>query len=372
MERVFANIGLAFLKDEKLFVSKKVREILFDGYHDPLLDSAQKLEDIGIHLPGLTSKFGLFFGRNDTWYADGITNVNTGENGLGELGRVNSVNFSTTSPASDFKSHCAKYEGSPDLFPPYMEETTTQLVFNTDLCRTLELTASGEVEKIHGTEGKVFELDAKFYANATVNPNNWCFGDFQMPSGMFNASSCRFGAPIYLSNPHFLEADPYYASLLTPNSLKPDKKRHETKFVYEPVSGVPLSVAARFQVNIRLDQIPELSAFKTLPKRAYFPFFWSEMTMQMPEKMATQMWFLSNLKLIFIVLGGIFIGVGVGAVIWGYFWYMTSIRNDQNYAKVQGENRDGATPEQEVVSEETVASEIGTSGGNGLNTSNDV
>ena len=68
IEQKLIQIGLSMLKNEKLFVTKTAREILFDGYKDPLLDAAEVLEKFNIHLEGITSKFGFFFGRNNTWY----------------------------------------------------------------------------------------------------------------------------------------------------------------------------------------------------------------------------------------------------------------------------------------------------------------
>lgn len=42
-------------------------------------------------------------------------------------------------------------------------------------------------------------------------------------------------APVYLSYPHFLEADP---SLIAPfDGLKPDKEKHQTYFKIQPVSS---------------------------------------------------------------------------------------------------------------------------------------
>ena len=98
-ERAGMAFLLAFLAKEKLFVTKPVKQILFEGYSDPLLDAASDLEKIGIHMPGITSKFGLFFGRNGTWYGDGIANIFTGTSGIGNLGRIHSFNYSTTNPA---------------------------------------------------------------------------------------------------------------------------------------------------------------------------------------------------------------------------------------------------------------------------------
>ena len=65
--------------------------------------------------------------------------------------------------------------------------------------------------------------------------------------------------------------------------LKPNKSLHETKFVFETVSGVPMKVAARFQVNIKLNRIDELPAFKNLPELTYLPFVWFDTSMEMPK-----------------------------------------------------------------------------------------
>jgi len=318
---------------------------------------ANDLEKIGIHMPGLTSKFGLFFGRNNTWYGDGITNVHTGALSIGDLGRVAAFNYSKTNPA--FSGKCAKYGGSADLFPPYMEEETKQFVFNTDLCRTLELESTGITEKVHKTPGVVFELKAKFYANSSVNPDNSCYeGEGQMlPSGIFNASACRFGAPVFLSQLHFLEADSYYASLLTPQSLKPNKSRHETKFVFETTSGVPLKLSARFQVNVNLVKVKELSAFKTLPETTFLPYMWSEISMELDEEMSLGLLILNSFTVIIITVGSVITAIGLGLVIYGYFHYMTSLRTDQNYSKVQA-GSSAENPEEENPEEEEVQTEV--------------
>jgi len=329
LERILANMGLAFLHDEKLFLTKPVREILFDGYTDPILSLGDEISKIGIHLPGLTSRFGLFFGRNNTWYSDGIMNIQTGANGMNHLGQITSLNYSVSTPA--FKGECGKYRGSPELFPPHFDGKSKQMVFNPDLCRTLELTPNGEKEKVGGTEGSVYEVDETFFANSSINPDNQCFGTSEIPSGMFNASACRFGAPIFMSQPHFYQTDPYYNTLLA-SPLKPNKTLHETKFVFETVSGVPMKVAARFQVNIKLERIDELHAFKNLPKITYLPFVWFDTSMEMPAKLTSQMWYLSNLKIILITMGSVFIGVGFGLFVYGYFNWCSSAKD---YSQVQ-------------------------------------
>ena len=53
-EKALAGVTVAaVLPTEKLFVTVPVREFLFEGYDDPLLDAASKLEAVGIKIPGV-------------------------------------------------------------------------------------------------------------------------------------------------------------------------------------------------------------------------------------------------------------------------------------------------------------------------------
>lgn len=88
---------------EKLFVTKKVREIIFDGFHDPLFDN---LENIIHDLPfieplippgSLMDKFGFFYGRNGTDYTDGVWNMFTGAGDNSRMGKVGSTLLSLSS-----------------------------------------------------------------------------------------------------------------------------------------------------------------------------------------------------------------------------------------------------------------------------------
>ena len=61
-------------------------------------------------------------------------------------------------------------------------------------------------ETVHGTKGSVYEIDKYFFGNSSIYSSN-------LPSGIFDISSCRFGPPIFISQPHFYQADPYYRRL---------------------------------------------------------------------------------------------------------------------------------------------------------------
>ena len=57
-----------------------------------------------------------------------------------------------------------------------------------------------------------------------------------VPSGVRSISQCRFGAPAFVSFPHFYKADPSY--LLNISGLNPSQNLHEFYIAVEPVSFI--------------------------------------------------------------------------------------------------------------------------------------
>lgn len=68
-----------------------------------------------------------------------------------------------------------------------------------------------------------------------------------------NITACRFGAPVFMSYPHFYQADPFYLNQV--EGLKPSKDKHEFYMIFEPTTGVTLEVSARMQINLLIRPI---------------------------------------------------------------------------------------------------------------------
>lgn len=71
--------------------------------------------------------------------------------------------------------------------------------------------------------------------SASTYHENTCF--CQGPcsySGLMNVSACRYGAPAFVSLPHFLYGDPVLRQNLS--GLRPDPEKHAFYFSVEPVS----------------------------------------------------------------------------------------------------------------------------------------
>ena len=85
--------GVLIAFKEKLFITASIKEILFDGFNDPLLDDLEGLEKALPFIkkfipPGITDKFAFFYQRNGTDFTDGVWNMFTGESDVEKMGQV--------------------------------------------------------------------------------------------------------------------------------------------------------------------------------------------------------------------------------------------------------------------------------------------
>jgi hypothetical protein len=117
----------------KVWTTKTAGELLFDGYSDPLLTAAALA-------PSLTQakftgrKFAWFYMRNDSFDADGVYNMETGEEDVSKLGMVRSWNYKNHSDF--FEADCGQIKGTDiDLFPPGLKKSTPLQMFVADICR---------------------------------------------------------------------------------------------------------------------------------------------------------------------------------------------------------------------------------------------
>jgi len=299
--RTMVQLGISALK-EKLFVTQTPQDIVFDGYTDPILDAAKTLAELGVKIPGQMDKFGIFYNRNGSDWYDGVFNIHTGRDDLSKANKMGSWNY--TDQTDFFPGQCSKVEGNAELFTPLTDSSAETIeLYSNDLCRPMRLHNKGP-QIVKGVQGVRYEMTPEFFANRSDNPSNWCFdGGREWPSGVFNVSACRFGAPVFLSQPHFYQADPWYVSQLSQGSVNPDPERHSTYFVLDTTSGIPLAVTARFQVNLFIEPIKELNMFKNIKGPLFFPAFWFETTMVLDDGMKTQLWLLSNIQSVMICMG---------------------------------------------------------------------
>ncbi|XP_072939019.1 protein croquemort-like isoform X2 [Epargyreus clarus] len=200
--------------------------------------------------------------RNGSSDYDGIFVVNTGEADFSRLGKIEMWNHSnrTVYPGS-----CGEVRGSSgELWAPKKGLSEISL-FAPDICTTLTLGANG-TENIMGIEGAKFISNDSMFDNGQKYPSKACYckgsEDNCMLSGALNVSACRYGAPAFVTLPHFRHLHPYYADKV--DGLEPTED-HNFQMAIDMVTGMPLMVLAQLQVNVLVRHSPGITLNNQLP-----------------------------------------------------------------------------------------------------------
>ncbi|XP_015787873.1 platelet glycoprotein 4 [Tetranychus urticae] len=274
------------------FINRTVKQLLFEGYPDVLTTFGPLLRP---ELPSAyNGRFGFFYPKNNT--DDGVYRVHTGEDDINLLNVLESHNGANALRYWS-SAECNSFSGSTksEVRPPLKPTTRELRMFNAEICRVLKLVKSQSHLTPHGIHAERFVLDSSFYSNSVDYPPNSCYDIKRparppsilsirssyllrmdpLPSGIMDLGPCKYGAPIYLSNPHFLDADPIYAS--TVEGLKPNRSKHSFWIDVEPTTGSTIGIAARVQLNVAVSTGQASIRFRNVPE-IIFPILWSEYT----------------------------------------------------------------------------------------------
>ncbi|XP_053200469.1 platelet glycoprotein 4-like [Panonychus citri] len=293
-------VGVALdTTSQGFFINRTVKQLLFEGYPDVLTTFGPLLRP---ELPSAyNGRFGFFYPKNNT--DDGVYRVHTGEDNINLLNVMESHNGATSLKYYS-TPECNSFAGTTksEVRPPLTPQTRELRMFNAEICRVLRLVRSRRHLTTHGIEAERFVLDPSFYANSVDHPPNACFATKRatrpqsllsirsvsflrqdpLPSGILDLGPCKYGAPIYLSNPHFLDADPIYGHSVT--GLKPNRSRHSFWIDVEPTTGSTIGVAARVQLNVAISTGQASIRFRNVPEIA-FPILWSEYTSSLTPRL---------------------------------------------------------------------------------------
>ncbi|KAB0799864.1 hypothetical protein PPYR_07744 [Photinus pyralis] len=297
--------------DEKLYVTKTVNEWLFEGYEDPIISDLVEYHIPGVEIP--FDRIGWLYSRNDSATYEGNFTVYTGINDINKLGEMNLWNGRGKTDAYDYP--CSLLDGSSgELYSPFNQKQHLS-IFLTDICSTLTLERN-DTEEVFGIEGAKFIGTDYNFDNGSKYNRQKCFTRNSLPSGVRDISKCKYGAPAFVSYPHFYLADHSYGANV--EGLKPDKARHETHITLEPNTGVPLNASAKLQLNLFVDNVKGISVFDNVVP-TYMPILWFQEDASLTEKYC-------NLIGIFqkVLSGGFYFGYvlfGVGLFTMLFAWY---------------------------------------------------
>lgn len=324
LKRNMVDISLK-IYNQPMAITKTADEFLFTGYQDDMIDVARAAPIFGDEVQVPFDRFGWFYTRNGSADLTGTFNVHTGVDDIYKIGQMHSWNFKTHTGFSD--SYCGMVNGSAgEFFPPNLKKGGSISLFTPDMCRSVPLDYE-ETVQVEGITGFKFSGGLRSVDNGTLYPENKCFcGGECVPSGVMNVSACRFGSPVFMSYPHFFNADPLFVNQV--EGLKPNKNDHEFYMTLEPNTGVALEVAARFQVNMLVEPIEHMSFYEDVP-RTFFPLIWFEQKVRISPEFADELKTVPRILTIGHIVAGVTFAIGIILICWHPAGYLIAkLRGD--------------------------------------------
>lgn len=134
-------------------------------------------------------------------------------------------------------------------FKRNIKEGSTLNAWTDDLMRHAPMVNydSLHVRDLHGLDLLRFTLDPKILKNVTYVPENAAYYVTQY-NGILDLSHAKENLPIYMSKPHFLDADAVLVDSII--GMSPNRDLHDTFLDVEPISGATMRANKRLQVNI--------------------------------------------------------------------------------------------------------------------------
>ncbi|KAJ4444622.1 hypothetical protein ANN_06418 [Periplaneta americana] len=172
----------------------------------------------------------------------------TGKRNLQKLGMV--TRFNGQERLRHWSGECNRIDGTDGtMFPPnLLDRNTTIYIFQGNMCRRLPLQYTEDAVILGGIPVLRYRVPRNTFDNPDVNPENACFchQDVEscLPSGLFNASPCTFGAPVVMSFPHFYLGDPALQEIV--DGLNPDPEKHDGYIDIHQASNSRISLPENF------------------------------------------------------------------------------------------------------------------------------
>uniref|UniRef100_A0A4W5MFB5 Scavenger receptor class B member 1 n=1 Tax=Hucho hucho TaxID=62062 RepID=A0A4W5MFB5_9TELE len=287
------------------FLTKSVGELMW-GYDSKLVDFLNKW------LPGMlpsTGKFGLFaeFNNSNT----GLFTIHTGKDDIRLIHKVDSWNG--LSKLTNWKTpQCNMINGTAgQMWPPFMTKESTLPFYSPDACRSLEMVYQRE-GIMEGIPLYRYVAPKTLFANGSDYAPNEGFCPCRQ-SGLLNVSSCRSNSPVFISHPHFYNADPVLLDYV--QGLQPAEDEHGLFIDIHPETGVPLNVSIRLQLNLYMKKVSGITETGKISE-VMMPMMWFEESGYIDGEILTT--FHTNLVLlpkVMVYMQYCFIGLGLATIL---------------------------------------------------------
>lgn len=321
-------------QDANLFLPLSVKDLIW-GYTDPMMAAVKRIFDI-FDLP-FEDRFGFFYNLNNT-----ITNnfsVFTGEDDLIKLSKF--TKWNGVSELSFWTTHeCNMLNGTDgNLFHPHISEEEQLYIFFPQVCRSFFLSFE-ERGEFKGVDYSRFVMKDEIFKNAADNPSNagFCTPPHNcLPSGLLNATICRKGAPVIMSQPHFLGADQSIIDSI--DGINPNRNLHETYIDLVPLTGTLVRTQRTTQINIFIKNTPYIRQTQKI-KYLYFPVMFIKETAALTDDLAEE--FRNELQIplkVVFYTQYVCMGLGGGMILLCACWLLRIIRSEKVAKGIYGNIR---------------------------------
>lgn len=259
MTLAFSTLG------ERAFMNRTVADIMW-GYEDPLVNVINKYFPSMFPVKG---KFGLFAGLNNS--DSGLFTVFTG---VKDFSRVHLVDkWNGLSKVNFWHSdQCNMINGtSGQMWAPFMTPESSLEFYSPEACRSMKLIYQEE-GMFEGIPTFRFKAPSTLFASGADYPPNEGFCPC-LKSGIQNISTCRFNAPLFLSHPHFYNADPVLADAVL--GLHPNETEHSLFVDIHPLTGIPMNCSVKLQLSLYIKSIKGIGQTAQI-EPVVLPLLWFE------------------------------------------------------------------------------------------------
>ncbi|GFY55083.1 platelet glycoprotein 4 [Trichonephila inaurata madagascariensis] len=242
--------------NETLLIHRTVRELVYEGYHEPMVADLSKVVEGFLTIPTklVNNTFGILHERKHI--GDGVFTIKSGINGIDDYA---SIQLWNNQSVVDWWNgdECNEIRGTDGVqYAPGVTPNHTLSLFNPNLCRTIPLEYEKDVT-VHGIKTLRFGMAANTFATGEENPDNKCYCEGSSCRSGIMPMNCKKGAPYVISMPHFLEGDEELVNAV--EGVHPNPEKHKTYVDVEPTTGFVLNAAFRVQLNGVARRLKEFS-----------------------------------------------------------------------------------------------------------------
>ncbi|XP_015913056.1 platelet glycoprotein 4 [Parasteatoda tepidariorum] len=256
--------------NETLLIHKSVRELVYEGYHEPMVaDLTQVIENfIQLPLKLVNHTFGILHERAHV--GDGIFTIKSGYHSLDDYASIQKWN-NKSAVNWWYEDECNQVIGTDGVqYAPGVKRNYSLTLFNPNLCRTIPLAYERDIT-VHGIKTLRFGMAKNTFASSDINPDNKCYCEGQDCRSGILPMNCKKGAPYVLSLPHFLEGEDELKNSV--HGVDPILDQHRTYVDVEPITGFVLNAAFRVQLNGVVRRLPDYKTLQNV-KENIVPVLW--------------------------------------------------------------------------------------------------